>query len=562
MKVNNIKDFDKLVNTYGDIEKLILESKKQISLESTCNFITNEILKDLVYDIELKSKMLENYTVEFMDISSIITESHIKIKKAHRNKDIELVEGLLNDLLINVINKRKDVVYRGDSLMESYVDNVQMIYDSNIERLNSKVIGLTEAINKKNNSIINTIRNAFASKHDKLVTRDKQWLKDNKKKLTSMSYDGVELEVPSDYKVTFANLINKHDIFDKNFRSGGSPEDIQNSIRRFEDKSGNLKNGLDNYFRTGSARREIGLRKVSGEEAKNVVSAMIDYCNDFLSGKKFIEDKLDELNNEANKTNESKEESSDEVVKEYSSYLYLKDNNGELLSPYKGFSILEENGVTNAVKDAWNKVLYLDGKLTQVINGGVLGKNFILSKASAKTSVKMACSILDIKFLRRQNDIIIKKLSTVANKNPGKNKELEDYIKWLKNDYNRMIDEKEVKLKTKNKKIFGESVIYEADESNKDEKQNSKNNNNDDDDWGLEDDPIDDIDTEDNKEEVENNKEDDKKQEEKKEEKPSEEVVDSAKIARDRQTGITVLMTIAEERYFDYIDILKSLLEE
>lgn len=595
-KVENIKDFDKLIEAYSGIEKLVLDSKYQISLESSCNFITDEIVNDLITDLESKTKILEGYTVEHMGLSSIVTESSIKLKKAKRNKDIELIEGVLDSLLINVINERKGVVFSGDGILESYANNVQFIHDCEIEKYcGRKVVGLTEAADKKSSSILNTIRNAFASKHDKIVARDQQWLKDNKKKLTGMSYDGVELEVPSDYKVTFANLINKHDIFDKNFKNGGNPEDIQNRIKRFEDKSGNLKNGLDNYFRTGSSRREIGLRKVSGDEAKSVVSSMIDYCKDFLSGKKLIEDKLDELNSEAEAANKSNEDSKDDVVKEHSLSLYLKGDGEEITSPIKGRNIVEELTDSKIINLLENNLVFIseekfkDGKVLQPR----VPKNFLVDNGYEDDSTPRVCfsTSIDKALIALSSNLKGKEFFVYKPINVNKGS-------IVKPSTNQVPDvkitgevwvTKPVKIKNVKKiRVIGdgeseyeykygnntatlydwkweeisdikESVIYEANEEKKDQ-----NNNGDDDDWGLEDDPIDDIDTEDDKEQTDNSEEskEEPKKEDVKEEKPSEEVVDSAKMARDRQTGITVLMTIAEERYFDYIDILKSLLEE
>lgn len=400
MKFTDIIECSELIEIFGTMEILVLNTKYQLACESSMSTVSYEQLNDLKSDLLNITEAVKAYPKEYMDTNRIISEGFVKISKAKRtNSDISIFESVLDDMLIEFVNKRKSIVYEGDIEFESFSSNLQYIYDhyisetTNIEVGNDITFtGLLEGIG----NVLANIKNAFGSKHDKLVARDQKWLKDNKKKLLSLDYTDIELEVPSDYKITFASLINHHDIFDKNFKGDNPSAD---RIARFKDKSGNLKNGLDNYYRTGSSRREIGLRKVSGNEAKNVVKAMLEYCNDFLSGKKYIDEKLDSI---------SKEVEDEEPIKE--------------------------------------------------------------------------------------------------------------------------------------------SIIYEAGED-------TSKNNEDDDDLGLEDDPIDDIGTEDDEKEPkeEKNTEDVKKD--------TEEAVDDNNLARDRQTGITVLMTIAEERYFDYIDILTSLLK-
>ena len=61
-----------------------------------------------------------------------------------------------------------------------------------------------------------------------------------------------------------------------------------------------------------------------------------------------------------------------------------------------------------------------------------------------------------------------------------------------------------------------------------------------DDNMGLEDEPVDDEENTDNMDNVQDNN----------------------RGLRDRQVGIAVLLTVAEDRYFDYIQILRGLLQE
>ena len=95
------------------------------------------------------------------------------------------------------------------------------------------------------------------------------------------------MEVVNDTKYSLDDLINRFNSFIKATKSGG--------INKYKDKNDNLKNGLDNYFRTGNSKREIGMRKVSGEDAKTAVENMVNYCENFLAGKKFLDEKIDNI---------------------------------------------------------------------------------------------------------------------------------------------------------------------------------------------------------------------------------------------------------------------------
>ena len=179
---------------------------------------------------------------------------------------------------------------------------LETFYDINNKDI---VTELNELENLLEGSNASKVKSMFIDKHEKITQRDKKWLEKNKKKLLALDFEGIELEVLSDYKVTFEQLLNRHNIFDKIFVN--SDNNVEEKIRRFKDKNDNLKNGLDNYFRTGTSRREIGLRKVQGDEAKLVVENMIAYCESFLSGRQFLEDKMNSIIVYANDMNSTKE---------------------------------------------------------------------------------------------------------------------------------------------------------------------------------------------------------------------------------------------------------------
>jgi len=302
-----------------------------------------------------------------------------------------------------------------------------------------KYFSIQEGLIADISKAISGMKSGFINKHDKIVARDKKWLSQHKKGILALDFSEIELEVLSDYKVTFEQLVNRHNIFDKIFVNSENNEDLPNKLRRFEDKNEDLKNGLDNYFRTGTSRREIGLRKLSGDEAKVAVENMIAYCESFINGKKFLEEKM---NNVLVSVNDSKVEES-----------------------YTVLDVLKEAG------DNIDKLL----------------------KEPAD---------VDFKGEKRKE------------KNKQETKE-ENSNKSDENVDDAMKEPADVDF------VEGGKNNKEADDSTEKEIHKEENNEN---------------------------------EESVSEDKPQRGV-------RDRQIGIAVLLTVAEERYFDYINILKGLVE-
>lgn len=345
---------------------------------------------------------------------------------------------MVNDLKLCLINDSKDIDLNYEILETLYNINSR---DDLCNRLNV----LENILLEDGGLSIPNIKKVFMNKHDKIIERDKKWLSTNKKKLLGMDYEGVELEVLSDYKVTFEQLLNRHNIFDKLFINSKDSENIGDSLRRFEDKNENLKNGLDNYFRTGTSRREVGLRKLSGEEAKVAVENMIAYCESFLSGRKFIEEKMNNI------------------------IVAISDKSvNESLLPITKLKLLIEDTSTKDVLQA------------------------------------------------------SKELTSASKNNSTKNKE-------------------NVEDKNNNKKESSEEDIEQASEE-LDKVDGSEENT--DSDESIDEEITDD-------ESIENE-----------EEGTSDEQPTTERGINDRQVGVAVLLTVAEERYFDYINLLKGLIEE
>ena len=297
MKINDIKSFDVIFESIVTANKTIA-SKDSIELK--------ESLFSLFVNIKPKLQ-LNNHSFIY-DMITIVNE-------LYDNKH----------MLLEYINKY-NLEYTGDDFYNNYVkESLEILKNCANINITDIQYYLYESLNDSVLKSINAIKSGFGSKHDKIVKRDKKWLNNNKNKILSLNFDEIELEVVSDYKTTFEGLINRHNIFDKNFNNSANMDDISSKLIRFEDKNGSLKNGLDNYFRTGTSRREIGLRKLSGDGAKEAVENMIAYCEAFMAGKSFLEEKLNSIILAINDDNNKPKEDTD--VKETFDLLALLEAN-------------------------------------------------------------------------------------------------------------------------------------------------------------------------------------------------------------------------------------------
>lgn len=374
----------------------------------------------------------------------------------------ETFEPVINEMLIDLksilLSESKEIDFNL-TVLETFHNMDNFNY---IEKINELEDMLTEG-----SLSISNIKASFFNKHEKIIQRDKKWLSKNKNKILELNYDEIELEVLSDYKVTFEQLLNRHNIFDKLFVNSSDSENIGDKLRRFEDKNENLKNGLDNYFRTGTSRREIGLRKLKGEEAKMAVENMVAYCESFLAGKQFLEEKMNTIIVSI----------SDASVK-------------ESLDPIEKLKLLLE----------------ADDTLKEI----------------SKTSKEISGLSSNKK---------VKEEAPIDKKANNSNEKIDDISKTSK-ELSSMTDKKQSKNEEApvDKKSNNDNQVDEINDTSDDISDMADDTN--------------------TKEEVpeENNET---------EEEPKEE-----RGIEDRQVGIAVLLTVAEERYFDYINILKGLIEE
>ena len=436
MKIKDIHLYDKLVENLQYNLNEINQVRYNIQFENDeriINEMVNDLKDSLLESIKSLDEILVNNQKQFM-----YDNVNIVYKTLHNKNHVENLNKLYESINSNFKGIYFDNNYENEfnTIIENYIRYTQKLIDVNNELYrkeflilseqmnvdfndlyNGTVTGLMEGLMDSITNILNKIKAGFGNKHDKILLRDKEWLKSNKKKILNLDYNGIELEVVNDYNITFEGLLNRHNIFDKHFVNSSNKDKLGDLLRRFEDKKGDIKNGLDNYFRTGNSKREIGLRKVAGDEAKNIVENMISYCENYLAGRKFLDEKIDNITKELSNTE----------VQEVTDYSQLF---GYDFNPYKHIT-LEGFADVDLGDDS----------------------------------------------------------------EPQQNQEQENM-----EDDEDMID----------------------------------------DNMGLEDEPVDDEENTDNMDNVQDNN----------------------RGLRDRQVGIAVLLTVAEDRYFDYIQILRGLLQE
>ena len=322
MKIKNICLYDKLIENLQYNLNEINQVRYTIQFEND-ELIINEMIDDLRNNLIESFKSLDNILVNNQK-QYIYDNINIIYKTLHDEYHIENLNKLYESINLNFKNNYFDNDYENDfnDIIENYIRYSQKIINCNndlyrkefmilSEQLNANfddlynntVTGLMEGLIESISNILNKIKAGFGNKHDKILLRDKEWLKSNKKKILNLDYSSIELEVVNDYNITFEGLLNRHNIFDKHFVNSNNKDKLIDLLRRFEDKKGDIKNGLDNYFRTGNSKREIGLRKVSGDDAKTVVENMVNYCENYLAGRKFLDEKIDNVTNELSNNN-------------------------------------------------------------------------------------------------------------------------------------------------------------------------------------------------------------------------------------------------------------------
>lgn len=299
----------KLIELYSDIESLLCEGLCNILIEQNTDILC-EMLSDL--DSHIKNKIDTVTDVKSKNDMNRSIEQLVLIKKGMRNNDYNLISESLMNAINDVVNTRNKCVSE-NNIENKFIKTAKLKANNrltnNINKLKYYIHEeylyeeqnlLLESDDQNKGPNLDKIKKIFSVKHDKIVARDKKFLEGLKEK-TKISAD-MELEIPDDNNVSFDKVISRYDTF---FKSITKNQDIN----KFTDKNGNLKNGLDNYLRTGSAKKESGTKKVSGDGAIVAVSNMIEYCKGYLNGKSIIINKLDEIMKDNTNDKETKTES-------------------------------------------------------------------------------------------------------------------------------------------------------------------------------------------------------------------------------------------------------------
>ena len=323
--MNNIVN---IIEAYSNIECMLCKATENILTESE-DIIIKEMINDLEKDIHENISLFEKNSKVYSEMNRSI-EKLVYLKKGLRTNNLDLIIESLNNTLCDVINIRNK--YKADNRLENiFVENAKLIANSKLTNaINHLKYNINESYSytednvlleadNNNNNNLEKIKGLFNSKHDKVVARDKKFidsLKDSKK----ISAD-MELEVPDDNNVDFEKLVSRYDNFIKNISRNND------NVSKFSDKNGDLKNGLDNYFRTGSARKESGTKKMSGDNAINAVSNMINFCKAYLNNKNTIIKKIDDINSD---NSDVKQESF--IIFEANEQEKNDENNNESLS--------------------------------------------------------------------------------------------------------------------------------------------------------------------------------------------------------------------------------------
>lgn len=359
MKVKNNNNAYSVITYIREVSENILKYIHLISIESS-EIIKNEMIIDLkrylLDSSNIINQYLENNQKELIvELNNKILNTFSHVNKLKRNNcdDVNIYHELkeLALYILSLIDKIYQItgdnsVYRiiDQNFIEEqyklfkisnklYTEEVLCLNGFITENFNyvynNTIHGLMESLFQKITNILNKIQDSFKNKHDKILVRDKKWLNDNKKNILNKNYDDIQLEILTDNTVTFENLMNRHNTFDKIFVNSHNINNLTSKLSRFEDKRGDLKNGIENYFRTGTSKREIGTRKVTGQEAKTAVENMIAYCDSFMLGRKYIDGKIDIIVNDLEKNKELKESV------DYS-YLFFNEYN-----PFRTKTLLE-----------------------------------------------------------------------------------------------------------------------------------------------------------------------------------------------------------------------------
>ena len=298
----------------------------------------NEVLKDVK---ESLINTFNEYRINTGDVSKFyICEEHVsQINKLKGETDKEKIINLLESIIERQNNFKKEYLSRFDNkkdyvdlVFETYYDIEEIIYESHVDFLyeESDYIGnliddiciVTEApvtsavktgakagkavvkgamkVWEQLLNLVRKVRELFMSKMKKIQERDAKWIKDNKKTLTEVNTESLEVRIHSDYGRTLNQATSTLNSFKQLVSSNIKTTDydvFRSKLKGYVDKNGDLKIGLTNKYRTGDCNREYEIKVLRGNDVKNAISPLINFCEGFINSIGDINKKFNEEEN-------------------------------------------------------------------------------------------------------------------------------------------------------------------------------------------------------------------------------------------------------------------------
>lgn len=295
-------EFTETVNIIRDFN--IMECETYKTLWESYIVDDEKILFEMLNDLQ---NTIDNITDKYYNKKDIYnnikrsTDDLTFIRKGMRNHDIKTInESLFN--LFNKLTTTRNSYNLLDNQYNIYLENVKIESNNNLIKITNSINNIISSNNilleaNNNEEYLEKVKRIFDDKLKKIISRDSKFVKKLPSKKISVD---VEIEVPDDNKISFDALLQRYDTFSRSFN--GDDDSIKNKIKKYQDKNGDLKNGLDNYFRTGSAKKEAGSKKMSGDQAIQAVKNMINYCNDYLKNGNKISNLINDLIKTNNET--------------------------------------------------------------------------------------------------------------------------------------------------------------------------------------------------------------------------------------------------------------------
>lgn len=318
-----MKKIDNVLEMYSTLEENKIKAYHQykktddinILKEATKDFIdeTIEFRKVVIGENFLPFKLLEaKRNLNDCEDPTVIENFILKVT----NENLTIKNDTINDLKRKyVIDDEYGVIECYVSLMNTVIDdklsymceessyiiecleNMKIVTEADSEQNNneSKIKKAANGVKKTVNTVIQkikeflkNIKNIFKDKITKLRERDLNWLKENKKNILNVKVDDLEINVHNDYNESLSNMASRADKY-TNIFAGLSVEDdrvmkeIDVKQKMYEDKEGNLKQGLMNFYRTDNPKKEKHVVTLRGSQIKNALENMHTYCIEFLT---------------------------------------------------------------------------------------------------------------------------------------------------------------------------------------------------------------------------------------------------------------------------------------